>query len=345
MSLDRKPESCNESLSPIGHSCHNESLLPIGEKCCTATTGCEWDGTLRRVVTEPIFVQKVYDATLFNLQALSTVNNVSFTPSLPSGSVVENILDIKCRKFFNPSNVDDIRNFCLDPETTLSGGEFLKDKHGKYVEVVGPDGLTSERLIYADTEECDSKGKGTPIFGTQKVKIRGNVVITLKLRIRDHRGRRSNIKLTANVPIAPANSPLVLTNFFELCMPSVDSSAYFPRFAEICNVSCETRLATNNVSRDFLICPDTGTVRADLIIALCATCEKKIIVPTQLCVLSTGFPELSPSVSPICTTFPSLFPNQIDESSIGGEEEGDGDCRPIPRSEAGNPFSFSLHED
>lgn len=45
--------------------------------------------------------------------------------------------------------------------------------------------------------------------------------------------------------------------------------------------------------------------------------RKKIIVPVQLCVLSTGFPQLSPEVSPpICTTFPSLFPKQIDEESI-----------------------------
>lgn len=77
-----------------------DSILPISERCCTATTGCQWDGTLRNVVTEPIFVQKVYDATLVNLQALSTVNNVRFTPNLPSGSRILRVLDIRCRRFF-----------------------------------------------------------------------------------------------------------------------------------------------------------------------------------------------------------------------------------------------------
>ena len=39
------------------------------------------------------------------------------------------------------------------------------------------------------------------------------------------------------------------------------------------------------------------------------------------CVLSTGFTEISPEVSPICTTFPTLFPRQIDEDSVGGIED------------------------
>ena len=47
---------------------------------------------------------------------------------------------------------------------------------------------------------------------------------------------------------------------------------------------------------------------------VCVSCEKKIVVPVQICVLSTGFVQLSPQVSAICGTFPSLFPNQIKES-------------------------------
>ena len=74
-------------------------------------------------------------------------------------------------------------------------------------------------------------------------------------------------------------------------------------------------MATNSITRDISIDPNTGAVRINLIIAVCISCEKKVIVPVQLCVLSTGFPVLSPEVSPICTTFPTLFPKQIDESS------------------------------
>lgn len=278
---------------------------------------------MRNVVTEPVFVQKVYDATLVNLQALSTLNNVRFTPNLPVGSRVVSIRAIRCRRFFNPANASDPRNLVIEPDTVLSGGEFVRNAKGEFIEVVGPDGLSTERLIYADTSECDVIERGTPVFGTQRVLIRGNVVIEIDLVIRDVNDRRVNITISANVPVAPPNAPILLTNFFELCIPSVQNSAFFPRFAEFCNILCETRLGTNSLARDIEVSPENGEVRIDLIIALCITCEKKIIVPTQLCVLSTGFPELSPIVSPICTTFPTLFPRQIDENSVGrlGEEE------------------------
>lgn len=330
MTLDRRP-GCRPDHRP---DC---DLNPIEEQCCTGTTGCEWDGTLRNVVTEPVFVQKVYDAALFNLQALSTVNNVRFSPQLPRGSTIIRVLDIRCKKFFNPSNINDPRNFVIDPETILSGGEFLKDDKGKYVEVVGPDGLSTEKLIYADTSDCDEINRGTPVFGTQRLRVKGNVVIEIDLQIRDNRDRRSRLTVSANVPIAPPNAPIILTNFFELCIPSVHDSAFFPRFTEFCNVLCETRLATNSTSRDIDICPETGRLTVDLIIALCATCEKKIIVPVQLCVLSTGFPELSPNTSPVCTTFPSLFPRQIDENSQAGSSDHHNRER--------EAFRFSLHEE
>jgi len=282
--------------------------LGITNRCCEANTGCEWDGTLRKVRTEPIFVQKVYDATLVNLQALTNSNNVRFSPNLGPNARIVRVVDIRCRKFFNPENINDPRNLMIDPETHLSGGSFVKDGKGKPVEVIGPDGLRSEKLIYADTSECDEEGKGTPIFGTQIVRISGNIVVEMDVVVQTT--RRRNITLTANVPI----NPVELTNFFELCIPSVNDAAFLPRFAEFCNINCETRLATNSISRDITINPETGEVRANLITALCIACEKKIIVPVQLCVLSTGFPELSPIVSPICSTFPTLFPRQIDES-------------------------------
>lgn len=295
---------------------HRPEIDPdsIIDRCCDANTGCEWDGTLRNVVTEPIFVQKVYDATLVNLQALSTVNNVRFTPNLPDGARILRILDIRCRRFFNPANIRDPRNFVIDPDTVLSGGEFLRKENGDFVEVIGPDGLTTERLIYADTSECDETGRGTPVFGTQRVRISGNVIIEIDLLILDSRDRRVTFTISANVPIATVPAPIILTNFFELCLPSVHDSAFFPRFTEFCNVNCETRLGTNSLTRDIDVCPETGEIRIDLIIAICITCEKKIVVPVQLCVLSTGFPELSPEVSPICSTFPTLFPRQIDNN-------------------------------
>jgi len=282
----------------------------ISDRCCKGNVICEWDGSLRKVKPEPIFVQKVYDAVLVNLQALSNANNVRFTPNLGPNARIIRIEDIRCKKFFNPENINDPRNLVIDPETELSGGRFVKDGKGKPVEVIGPDGLRSEKLIYVDTSDCDEEGKGTPVFGTQIIRITGNVIVEIDAVVQTSSSKRRRVTLTANVPITPVE----LTNFFELCVPSVFDGAFLPRFAEFCNINCETRLATNSISRDICIDPETGEVRINLIIALCVACEKKIIVPVQLCVLSTGFPELSPIISPICTTFPTLFPRQIDDS-------------------------------
>lgn len=302
MNSDIKPEGIN---------------LNISDKCCVGETGCEFDGTLRNVKSEPIFVQKVYDAILVNLQAISTVTDQVFTPKLRPNSRIIRVLEVRCRKFFNPSNIFDPRNLTVKPETTLSGGQFVKDSKGKDIEVVGPDGVKTEKIVFANTEECDKKKKGTPIFGTQTLKVTGNVIVEIDVVVLSSNNRRRTVTLTSNVPVATPQNPIVLTNFFELCVPSVFNSAFFPRFAEFCNITCETRLATNSITRDIRVCPETGRVKVDLIIALCVSCEKKIIVPVQLCVLSTGFPELSPVISPICTTFPQLFPDQIDEASTG----------------------------
>ncbi|MBF8981978.1 hypothetical protein IZY60_00355 [Lutibacter sp. B2] len=298
-------------------TCNNNSpqlSLALPDKCCTATTGCDWDGTLRRVRTEPIYVQKVYDAKLFNLQALRTVADQKFRPALGPGVKIIRVLDLRCKKFFNPKNINDERNLKVTPDTTVSGAEFVEDGCGNPVTVVGPDGNYSEKILYTDTTECDEerRPKGTPIFGTQNVKITGNVTVEIDVLYTTDCSKECVATLSANVPVSCDEAPIILTNFFELCMPSVFDTAFLPRFTEFCNIGCETRLATNSIMRDIRICPVTGNTKINLIIALCVTCEKKIVVPVQLCVLSTGFPVLSPINPAICSTFPQLFPNQID---------------------------------
>ncbi|WP_026894058.1 hypothetical protein [Clostridiisalibacter paucivorans] len=300
-------------------SCGNNSNdinLSLPEECCTANTGCSFNGSLRNVKAEPIYVQKVYDAALFNLQGLRTVANLSLSPALGRGARIIRVLDIRCKKFFNPCNIKDPKNLRLNLDTEISGGEFVKNEHGKEIRAVGPDGFRSQKLIFADTENCDDKCKGTPIFGTQNVEISGAVIVEIDVLFTDNCEKRCRATLTARAPVAPVSDPLVLTNFFELCIPSVYDGAFFPRFAEFCNVRCEPRLATNNIARDLIVNPGTGAVSANLLLSLCITCEKKIIVPVQLCVLSTGFPQLSAEISPICNTFPTLFPKQIDENSV-----------------------------
>jgi len=320
----------------MGSADINKDILSqsITESCCNGTTGCDWDGTLRRVKNEPIYVQKVFDATLLNSQALRTIQNQPFSPSLGRNAQIIRVTDIRCRKYFNPANIFDKDNLTVNANTVLSGGSFVEDGACNPITVIGPDGTSSEKIIYVNTSDCDKQGRGTPVFGTQTVRITGNVVVEIDVVFLDGRGRRTPVTLKAVVPIASVKNPIVLTNFFELCVPSVFNSAFLPRFAEFCSVACETRLATNSITRDICIDPVTGQINASLIIAICITCEKKVVVPVQLCVLSTGFPVLSPIVSPICSTFPTLFPRQIDESS---NDDNDGCGR--------NSQSLGISED
>lgn len=288
--------------------------MPVQEQCCNAETGCHFNGSLKDVVAEPIYTQKVYDATLFNLQGLRTIKHQPFSPKLDEDAEIIKVLDIRCRKFFNPKNIDDPKNLKVKLDTEVSGAQFVQ-KGGKDIEVVGPDGTFSEKILYTDTSDCDDECKGTPIFGTQTINITGNVIVEMDVLVREDCDEVCKETLVANMEIASCDTPLMLTNFFELCMPSVFDGAFLPRFTEFCNISCEPRLATNNIDRDIRVNPHTGKANANLLVIVSVTCEKKIVVPVQLCVLSTGFPKLSPETSPITSTFPTLFPKQIDEKS------------------------------
>ena len=280
------------------------------QNCCNANVLCEFNGDLSSVVTEPIYVQKVYDAVLFNLQGMKTVQNQCFTPRIPQGHRVKRVIDIRCRRSFNPDNVEDPSNLKLDVDTTISGATFLRNGAGDEITVVGADGNFSEKLLFADTSSCDDKCMGTPVFGTQNISITGNVIIEIDLLLCDSCNNESVFTICTDVNIADKDHPLVLTNFFEICMPSAIDTAFLPRFTEFCNSACEARLATNNYGGDLCIGPD-GNVTGNLIIAICVTCEKKIVVPVQICVLSTGFAQAAVQQNAICTTFPTLFPNQI----------------------------------
>lgn len=324
-------------------SCFGTRVTPdLYQNCCNANNLCEFDGDMSSIVTAPIYVQQVFDAVKFNLQGMKTFNDQQFCPSIPAGHRIKRVIDIRCRRFFNPENVDDPANLTLDVDTAISGASFLKDGKGNLLSVVGADGTYSERIMYAETSDCDDKCMGTPVFGTQNVSIHGNVIIELDLLLCDSCNNEVCFTVCTEVKIASAERPLVLTNFFEICMPSSIDTAFLPRFTEFCNSACEARLATNNCGRDLTIGCD-GEVCANLIVAICLTCEKKIVVPVQLCVLSTGYVDAPLQQNAVCTTFPSLFPNPIKECDTRNcEEEKDccNDCcddgcspprRPQPR--------------
>lgn len=304
------------------------------QNCCNSNVLCEFDGDMSRVISEPIYVQKVYDAVLVHLQGMKTVQNQTFSPSIPCGHMVKRVIDIRCRRSFNPNNIDDPANLKLSVDTSISGATFLRNGAGDELTVVGADGNFSERLLYAETGSCDDQCMGTPIFGTQNISITGNVIIELDLLLADSCNNESVFTICTEVSVADVAQPLVLTNFFEICMPSTVDTAFLPRFTEFCNSACEARLATNNYGRDLCVAAD-GSVSGNLIIAICVSAEKKIVVPVQLCVLSTGFVSLESQQNAVCTTFPTLFPNRIRPadtlkncSSCDEEDECEEACEP-----------------
>ena len=134
-----------------------------GDSCCKANDLCSFSGNLDDVTATPIYVQSVYDAVRFHMQGMKTVQNLKFTPAIPPGCSVSRILDIRCKKVFDPSKASDRSNLTLDMETGISGAYFVNECNS-VVETVGPDGVPSEKILFADTSECDSTGGGTPIL-------------------------------------------------------------------------------------------------------------------------------------------------------------------------------------
>ena len=287
----------------------------IEDRCCVANTGCYFEGDLRDVVGECIFIDKVYDSVTFNLSGIQPASRVPFG-ALPTSrcgpkSRIVRVLDIRTRKYFNPSNINDPKNLSVTPKTQLSGAQFVTDEKGCPVTVPGPAGLL-QYLIYTDTTECDEVGRGTPIFGSQEIIVSGSVLVEIDVEYIDALGNVQFATIRGRAPIHQT-----LTNFFELCMPSVYEGAFLPQFVEFCNVSFISRLATQSITRDISFNPTNGEIFVNLIIALCLTCEKKIKLPAQLCVLSTGFCEQEARVRPICgDNFPALFAPQINEPFI-----------------------------
>lgn len=296
-------------------SCFNHpSTSNIYEPCCNGNTLCHFDGNLNDVYSVPVYVQRIYDAVQFNMQGMKTMQSQAFTPALPSGATISRVADIRARAYFNPANIDDPRNLTVDMDTSLTGATFLRNSQGNIVEVIGPDGTYSQKILYPDNTCCDEDGKGTPIFGTQNVTITGNVVVYLDLILCNYCNHETCYTVSAEIPIATATNPMTLTNFFEVCMPAGTEYAYLPRFTEITSMACEARLATNNCCRDLIIGAD-GQVIGNLLVALCVNAQKQVVAPSEMCVLTTGMTEVPAQTNSLCNGFPNMFADGINKTN------------------------------
>ncbi len=302
-------------------SCFNDrSSSNIFNNCCDGSKLCNFSGNLDEVFSVPVYLQYIYDAVQFNLQGMKTIQNQTFSPAIPCGFTINRIADIRTRSFFNPGNIDDPRNLTVEMDTTLSGASFLQDCHGRPVEVIGPDGTYSQKILYADNC-CCGDNSGVPVFGTQNVSISGNIMVYIDLVLCDNCNHETVFTVCAEVPVATKSKPMNLTNFFEICMPSTTETAFLPRFTELTCCASEARLASTNCGCDLNLTSD-GELNVNLIIALCVTAEKKVIAPVQMCVLSTGLAEIPSQANTICSGFPSMFAGDF----RSGANSGDNDC-------------------
>lgn len=299
---------------------NNRSSSDIFSRCCDGSQLCEFNGNLDDVISVPVYLQYIYDAVQFNLQGMKNIQNQTFTPAIPCGFTISRICDIRTRSFFNPANIDDPRNLTVDMDTTLSGASFLQDCHGHPVEVVGPDGTHSQKILYADNCGCSNES-GVPVFGTQNVSISGNIMVYIDLILCDNCNHETKFTVCAEVPVATRAKPMTLTNFFEICIPSNTDAAFLPRFTELTCCGSEARLATNNCGCDLNITSD-GELCVNLIVALCVTAEKKVVAPVQMCVLSTGLADVPSQTNTVCSGFPSMFAGNFG----GRDSDEDNDC-------------------
>lgn len=298
----------------------NRSSSGFSEPCCNGNTLCHFNGNLDDVVSVPVYVQTIYDAVQFNLQGMKTIQHQTFSPAIPCGYTVSRIADIRTRAFFNPCNIDDPRNLRAEMDTTLSGATFVQDCHGNPVTVIGPDGLTSQKILYPDNTCCDEDCMGTPVFGTQNVKISGNIIVYIDLILCNNCNHETRFTVCAEIPVATESRPMCLTNFFEICIPASTEHAFLPRFTELNSISSEVRLATNNCGRDLTI-NSNGELSGNLIVSVCVNAEKTVVAPVQMCVLSTGMADVPAQTNSGCNGFPAMFASGI---TTADTEEGCG---------------------
>lgn len=284
----------------------DDPKIPVQTNCCSANTSCvtpfEYDP--EKITSECIFVEKVYDSIIINKEADVVVDSItSGAITVPSASEIER-LNITC------STKDLI---VTSTATKINGIDVTS-----FPTPTGPGGVDQIPLGFIDTSKCDAENKGTPIYIAQTIEISGDINLDINGVVKScSEPAFCKFKTTASQTIAT----LTQNSFAQLCIPST-AYAMKPSLAEFCSISCE--LVLPNGLDDVSLVPITGTDLFELqidgaFLILCITCEKKVKVPVQLCVLSTGFCE-PPKQLGLCSDFPQLFPDQINTPIIGNPD-------------------------
>lgn len=300
------------------------------DNCCTASTGCVTPPVYspEDIISECIFTEKVYDSALIREEADQS-KVVCFPTSIPAGSEIINAT-ISCSVKPNGGS----QGVTLEPRIKSINGQCIPFPPTPIVP--GPGGLEQIPLDFIDTSQCDAEGRGTPIIVENEIEVFGEVLVTISGKARLPNGCKQEFTVKEVVEV----DEFMLKRFIRLCMPST-FAAQKPSLAEFCAVLCDAVLPLGLDSLEFVEeCEPNGNecngsyrstqvngpfLRANLLLLFCIICEKKIKVPVQLCVLSTGFCQPEEQQGGRCIEFPRLFPEQVNVEIIGNGN-GNGNC-------------------
>ncbi|RKD27577.1 hypothetical protein SAMN02745883_00514 [Caminicella sporogenes DSM 14501] len=268
------------------------------DNCCGANTGCIVPRIYdpEKIKAECIFVEKVYDSVVLKDE-------------------FDQVATFTLKRKVKP-------NFKIKSVTVTCTTKPKGDSSGTTITILtnsingmpvptptptGPGGVEQIPLDFIDTSECDALDRGTPIILDETLIITGEVLITITLTLIRPNGK----ELVITESVAVTIDDIEKRKFAKLCMPST-CAAMKPSLAEFCGILCDfiLPLGLNSITID-----EQGNITVNGIVVLCVTCEKKVKVPVQLCVLSTGFCEY-PEQGGLCVEYPNLFPDQVNVQII-----------------------------
>lgn len=249
--------------------------------CCNGKIECNMPQCLHQMHPACIFVEKVFDARLFKKEREVDVNDliVSITPDLDAVDTV----NVQCELISLSTEI--VQLFVDDQEVT------------PLVTIPGPGGdQTLVPQTYVDSTRCDLEGKGTTISMRQRVEVTYTVELTVT-----GTGTKGIIPLdytgTATITDGTFTFSVLIDDF---CFPP--TSQYPISVLDACLANCIFDL----ISFTFDAANDELTLNGVLI--FCLFCEKKIKVPVEICVLTTG-PCKIPENRGYCDSlsFPEVF--------------------------------------
>ncbi len=293
----------------MGKNVYTRSGLSIEQtdSCCTANSGCVTPPVYspEDIIAECIFTDKVYDAILIREEA-DQCKTVFFDipDNVPEGTEIINAT-ITCSVKPNGGS----SGVVIEPKINSING------HG-CPSAPTPIGSGADRipLDFIDTSECDAEGRGTPIVVDQEIDVYGEVLITISGTASLPNGNTRDFTVKKVVRI----DDFMIKRFARLCIPST-FAAQKPYLTEFCAVLCDAILPLGLDSLEIVNRDGNLALKANLVLLFCIVCEKKIIVPVQLCVLSTGFCQPEEQEGGLCVEFPRLFPEQVNVRIIGEE--------------------------